>query len=47
VSADGFSVAQFGSYAPSVVLVAVVVGLGGLVQLWIPAPPTDDKLPQR
>jgi predicted MFS family arabinose efflux permease len=43
VSAGGFSVAQFGSYAPSVVLVAVVVGLGGLVQLWIPAAPSADR----
>jgi predicted MFS family arabinose efflux permease len=45
VSAGGFSVAEFGSYAPAIVLVAVVVGLGGLVQLWIPAAPTDDKVP--
>ena len=45
VAAGGFSVAEFGSYAPSVVLVALVVGLGGLAQLWIPAPPADDKVP--
>jgi MFS family permease len=45
VSAGGFSVAQLGSYAPSVVLVAAVVGLGGLAQLWIPAPPSDDESP--
>ena len=47
VSAGGFSVAQSGSYAPSVVLVAAVVGLGGLAQLWIPAAPSDEKLPPR
>jgi sugar phosphate permease len=47
VSAGGFSVAEFGSYAPSVLLVAAVVGLGGLVQLWIPAAPSDGKLAPR
>jgi sugar phosphate permease len=39
VASGGFSVAQFGSYAPAVLLVAAVVLVGGLVQLWIPAEP--------
>jgi MFS family permease len=47
VAAGGFSVAELGGYAPSVVLVALVVGLGGLAQLWIPAPPGRRQAPSR
>ena len=37
VASGGFTVAQYGSYAPAVLLVTAVVLVGGLVQLWIPA----------
>jgi MFS family permease len=36
VGAGGFSVSEFGSYGPAVVLVTVVVLLSGLSQFWIP-----------
>jgi sugar phosphate permease len=36
VGAGGYSVAAFGGYGPSVVLVAIVALVGGLSQLWIP-----------
>jgi predicted MFS family arabinose efflux permease len=37
VAAGGFSVAELGGYAPAVLVVALVVLIGGLSQLWIPA----------
>jgi sugar phosphate permease len=45
VAAGGFSVAELGSYAPSVVLVACVALIGGLAQFWIPAPRRAEYLP--
>jgi sugar phosphate permease len=37
VGAGGFSVAELGGYAPAVWLVALIVLVGGVAQLWIPA----------
>jgi sugar phosphate permease len=45
VSAGGFSVAEFGSYAPAVALVALVALVGGLAQLWIPSARGAEKVP--
>ena len=45
VSAGGYSVAEFGSYAPAVLLVAAVVAIGGLLQLFIPPARSGRNLP--
>jgi sugar phosphate permease len=36
VAAGGFSVAEYGSYAPAILVVTLVVLVGGIAQLWIP-----------
>ena len=45
VAAGGFSVAQFGSYGPSVLLVMLVILTAGLVQLFIPPAKNSEILP--